>query len=179
MADPKSFSFSDNDLPNPKVKWWVDSPRIRFKGFWFKPEYVKAAMAIENHFKPLPSDILLASFPKTGTTWLKALTFPYLHTTNRNRLFCYQTRIPMSYSLSLKLKHLVKNNLPIQTSFHFLILQEFSTLISLIQSCPIISRSQAAIVLFTLHAIRQTRLCLFGMSIQAVWHVHNLPGRSL
>ena len=81
MANAKSFheenTFFD-DLSNPKVKWWVDSPRIRFKGFWFKPEYVKATMAIENHFKPLPSDILLASFPKTGTTWLKALTISIL-----------------------------------------------------------------------------------------------------
>ncbi|XP_022743892.1 cytosolic sulfotransferase 15-like [Durio zibethinus] len=47
-------------------------------GFWFKLEYVKATMAIENHFKPLPSGIVLASFPTTGTTRLKALTLSLL-----------------------------------------------------------------------------------------------------
>ncbi|KAF8394852.1 hypothetical protein HHK36_018789 [Tetracentron sinense] len=37
-------------------------------------EVVKAVMAIEAQFNPLPTDIILSSFPKTGTTWLKALT---------------------------------------------------------------------------------------------------------
>ncbi|KAJ4903972.1 Cytosolic sulfotransferase 15 [Raphanus sativus] len=67
----------------PEAKWWVDGKRIRHKGFWFKPEFITASEAIREHYTPLPSDIILASFPKTGTTWLKALTSSILrHSSN-------------------------------------------------------------------------------------------------
>lgn len=62
------------DKISPQAKWWVDGQRIRYKGFWFKPEFITASEAIRAHYTPIPSDIILASFPKTGTTWLKALT---------------------------------------------------------------------------------------------------------
>ncbi|RID67371.1 hypothetical protein BRARA_D02454 [Brassica rapa] len=61
------------DRISPEAKWWVDGQRIRHKGFWFRPEFIAASEAIRAHYTPLPSDIILASFPKTGTTWLKAL----------------------------------------------------------------------------------------------------------
>ncbi|WKA11030.1 hypothetical protein VitviT2T_028565 [Vitis vinifera] len=32
-------------------------------------------MKSQEHFQAQPSDIILSSAPKTGTTWLKALTF--------------------------------------------------------------------------------------------------------
>ncbi|XP_010554539.1 PREDICTED: cytosolic sulfotransferase 5-like [Tarenaya hassleriana] len=57
-----------------EVKWWVDGRRIKHRGFWFKPDFIKASEEIQAHFTPLSSDIILSSFPKTGTTWLKALT---------------------------------------------------------------------------------------------------------
>ncbi|KAL0896649.1 hypothetical protein Bca101_080610 [Brassica carinata] len=60
--------------PPPQAKWWVDGQRTGHKGFWFKPEFITASEAIRADYTPLPSDIILASFPKTGTTWLKALT---------------------------------------------------------------------------------------------------------
>ncbi|KAK6929535.1 Sulfotransferase domain [Dillenia turbinata] len=66
----------------PKEKWWADTHLLQFKGFWLMPELVKAVEAIKTQFNPLPTDIILASFPKSGTTWLKALTFSILNLSN-------------------------------------------------------------------------------------------------
>ncbi|CAH8376350.1 unnamed protein product [Eruca vesicaria subsp. sativa] len=74
MDTPQQHEDVISPPPPPQAKWWVDGQRIRHKGFWFKPEFITATEAIRAHYTPLPSDIILASFPKTGTTWLKALT---------------------------------------------------------------------------------------------------------
>ncbi|KAL9999979.1 putative Sulfotransferase domain, P-loop containing nucleoside triphosphate hydrolase [Helianthus debilis subsp. tardiflorus] len=56
----------------------------RYEGFWYKQGFwyqskadfsVEAIMAAQDDFQALPTDIFLASHPKTGTTWLKALAF--------------------------------------------------------------------------------------------------------
>ncbi|KAG9445303.1 hypothetical protein H6P81_016643 [Aristolochia fimbriata] len=46
---------------------------FKWKGFWMYEELFKAAEAMRDHFEPNQDDIILTSFPKTGTTWLKAL----------------------------------------------------------------------------------------------------------
>ncbi|XP_028064937.1 cytosolic sulfotransferase 11-like [Camellia sinensis] len=56
-----------------KVEWRPGTILVYWKGFWLMLDLIKSIMIVENQFKPLPSDILLASYPKTGTTWLKAL----------------------------------------------------------------------------------------------------------
>ncbi|KAE8672324.1 epidermis-specific secreted glycoprotein EP1-like [Hibiscus syriacus] len=56
---------------------------VQYQGFWLTPTMgLKTLMWIQYHFKPRPSDIFLATSPKTGTTWLKALIFA---TVNRSR----------------------------------------------------------------------------------------------
>lgn len=60
------------------VQWWTDAARIHWKGFWLRPEFVKASVAIGKEYRPVASDVILASFPKTGTTRLKALTIAIL-----------------------------------------------------------------------------------------------------
>nr|BAK03878.1 predicted protein [Hordeum vulgare subsp. vulgare] len=51
----------------------------RYGGFWHIDMYLKFICASHACFRPRPTDVLLASFPKTGTTWLKALAFSALN----------------------------------------------------------------------------------------------------
>ncbi|CAH8386502.1 unnamed protein product [Eruca vesicaria subsp. sativa] len=45
-----------------------------YKGCWYYPNTLQGVLNYEKGFKPQETDIILASFPKSGTTWLKALT---------------------------------------------------------------------------------------------------------
>ncbi|XBH77861.1 hypothetical protein VPH35_104251 [Triticum aestivum] len=47
----------------------------QYGGFWLLEEFLVVVLAVHSVFEPRPSDVLLASFPKCGTTWLKAIAF--------------------------------------------------------------------------------------------------------
>ncbi|GFY93463.1 P-loop containing nucleoside triphosphate hydrolases superfamily protein [Actinidia rufa] len=72
--DPRSSTQDlrdDNDLlvPLPKEKGWSGSDHLYlYQGFWW------GVMAAQ-HFQACETDFILASTPKSGTTWLKALMF--------------------------------------------------------------------------------------------------------
>uniref|UniRef100_A0A0D9XSC2 Sulfotransferase n=1 Tax=Leersia perrieri TaxID=77586 RepID=A0A0D9XSC2_9ORYZ len=54
-------------------------PLRQYGGFWL-PEWVLPGInAVHTRFDPRQSDVFLASFPKSGTTWLKALAFATIH----------------------------------------------------------------------------------------------------
>ncbi|XP_050222942.1 cytosolic sulfotransferase 12-like [Mercurialis annua] len=76
----------------PKEKgWWSDLRE--YKGFWLtSPLAINALMFIEKHVKFEPEDIILASYPKCGTTWLKSLLFS---TINRHRFGSSGTNNPL------------------------------------------------------------------------------------
>ncbi|KAF8781218.1 hypothetical protein HU200_000686 [Digitaria exilis] len=51
-----------------------------YAGFWLVEFMLKAGFPVIHSvvFNPRPTDVLLASYPKSGTTWLKALSFAAL-----------------------------------------------------------------------------------------------------
>ncbi|WCJ32394.1 sulfotransferase 17 [Euphorbia peplus] len=60
----------------PREKDWVGvDSLLNYEGFWYCEPFLEGTMAAQQNFKATSSDILVASPLKTGTTWLKALTF--------------------------------------------------------------------------------------------------------
>jgi hydroxyjasmonate sulfotransferase len=52
----------------------------QYGGFWLPEVTLKVGLpAMHGSFEPRPTDIFLSSFPKSGTTWLKALSFATLN----------------------------------------------------------------------------------------------------
>ncbi|EMS68356.1 Flavonol 4'-sulfotransferase [Triticum urartu] len=46
-----------------------------YQGFWLPDHWVAGTVVFQRRFAPRPDDVILASYPKCGTTWLKALAF--------------------------------------------------------------------------------------------------------
>ena len=55
--------------------WRVNADFYRYQGFWCYSFFLEGIMKSQQHFQAQSGDIILSSAPKTGTTWLKALTF--------------------------------------------------------------------------------------------------------
>ncbi|MFS7912056.1 putative Sulfotransferase domain, P-loop containing nucleoside triphosphate hydrolase [Helianthus anomalus] len=66
----------------PKGNGWRVQHLYNYNGFWLDSDTLKTNMILNTYFKTQPTDIFLASFMKTGTTWLKALMFSII---NRHR----------------------------------------------------------------------------------------------
>ncbi|KAF3685372.1 putative epidermis-specific secreted glycoprotein EP1-like [Capsicum annuum] len=58
-----------------KEKGWRSEHLYQYKSFWFTSEAVEMVKRAQQYFKAQPTDILLATFPKSGTKWFKALIF--------------------------------------------------------------------------------------------------------
>ncbi|OMO72992.1 hypothetical protein COLO4_27333 [Corchorus olitorius] len=79
----KTYKKFDEILPTlPKDKGWFSEHLVQYQGFWLKPRALLGALLINDHFtNPQPSDIILSTSPKCGSTWLRALMFAII---NRN-----------------------------------------------------------------------------------------------
>ncbi|KAG5249851.1 cytosolic sulfotransferase [Salix suchowensis] len=65
----------------PGEKNWDGTPLYFYEGVWYPAFGISGAISFQQHFIARDDDIILASMPKSGTTWLKALTFSVV---NRN-----------------------------------------------------------------------------------------------
>ncbi|KAJ8644760.1 hypothetical protein MRB53_006508 [Persea americana] len=63
-------------------KGWKTFHPTQYQGFWIHLEFFPGVLACREHLKACKDDIILNTTPKSGTTWLKALTFTI---TNRAR----------------------------------------------------------------------------------------------
>ncbi|XP_061348761.1 cytosolic sulfotransferase 15-like [Gastrolobium bilobum] len=69
-------------LSLPKEKGWRTRYLYLFQDFWCQPAEIQAIITFQKHFQANDSDVIVATIPKSGTTWLKALTFAIV---NRHR----------------------------------------------------------------------------------------------
>ncbi|KAK8957860.1 Cytosolic sulfotransferase 15 [Platanthera zijinensis] len=59
----------------PVENGWRNITGRLYHGFWFHEPRLYGVLSLRRNFRPAPSDIFLATCPKSGTTWLKALAF--------------------------------------------------------------------------------------------------------
>ncbi|KAL3576960.1 hypothetical protein D5086_022243 [Populus alba] len=84
-AERKNEAKNYNEVMStlPKVKGLRGYDYYLYQGFWYDPFFLEGIMSVQDRFNPQSTDIFVASSPKTGTTWLTALTFAIL---TRSRL---------------------------------------------------------------------------------------------
>lgn len=51
---------------------------FNYQGCWYPYALLQGVLNFQRNYKPLDSDIVIASFSKSGATWLKALTVSLL-----------------------------------------------------------------------------------------------------
>ncbi|CAH2054400.1 unnamed protein product [Thlaspi arvense] len=87
LQTPPNFMKDDNvsqECKNvisclPSEKDFMGKNICNYQGSWYYPNTVQAILNFQKHFRPRDTDVILASFTKSGTTWLKALAFSVLH----------------------------------------------------------------------------------------------------
>uniref|UniRef100_A0A2N9J8J7 Sulfotransferase n=1 Tax=Fagus sylvatica TaxID=28930 RepID=A0A2N9J8J7_FAGSY len=76
MSDPKALNeYKEKIATLPRREGWMADQVYHYQGFWHNSSFLEGVMLAQEHFQPQPNDIILSSFPKSGTTWLKALPF--------------------------------------------------------------------------------------------------------
>lgn len=59
----------------PKERGWRTPYLYLYQNFWCQPKQIQAIISIRKHYKADDTDVIVATIPKSGTTWLKALSY--------------------------------------------------------------------------------------------------------
>lgn len=70
---PKKYKNVLSSLP--KESGWDSTYLYQDQGFWLTNVHFMNALAGQQRFQAQPTDIVLSSHPKYGSTWLKSLAF--------------------------------------------------------------------------------------------------------
>ncbi|KAG8381919.1 hypothetical protein BUALT_Bualt05G0022800 [Buddleja alternifolia] len=54
---------------------WNGTPLAKHNEFWLPTRFLRPILSTQKYFKAKDTDIILCTLPKSGTTWLKSLTF--------------------------------------------------------------------------------------------------------
>ncbi|KAL2898144.1 Cytosolic sulfotransferase 15 [Bienertia sinuspersici] len=100
-------------LSLPKEEWFK-APLCFYQGFWCPTSIIyKEVSAFQNHFQATDTDLILASLPKTGTTWLKSLIYTIVNRKNLSEISQHILRSKNPHELVLHLEYkLYVNNQP-------------------------------------------------------------------
>ncbi|KAK7343068.1 hypothetical protein VNO80_26030 [Phaseolus coccineus] len=75
-SDKQANEENELILSLPKEIGLSAAPYLHFfQDFWCPPYCIQGVNNFQKHFDAKDNDVFVASFPKSGTTWLKALTF--------------------------------------------------------------------------------------------------------
>ncbi|MQM09583.1 hypothetical protein Taro_042456 [Colocasia esculenta] len=61
----------------PRDERWTSL--CNYRGFWLLVPWLPGTLSMRRRLVTRPDDVYIAAFPKTGTTWLKALVYSLLH----------------------------------------------------------------------------------------------------
>lgn len=80
--DDKEIIVHDEEVEQlkqglPKTMFLNKIELLKYQGFWylFYTNMLKSILMFQRHFQARDTDLIIASFPKTGTTWLKSILY--------------------------------------------------------------------------------------------------------
>uniref|UniRef100_A0A7N1A041 Sulfotransferase n=1 Tax=Kalanchoe fedtschenkoi TaxID=63787 RepID=A0A7N1A041_KALFE len=89
----------------PTTRKWTQSELKLFQGFWLNNVVMSGLPSLQENFRGKSDHVVLTSYPKSGTTWLKAL------------LFCIMNRSSYSFQVIDDGNPLVSCNPHVSVSF--------------------------------------------------------------
>ncbi|KAL1803591.1 hypothetical protein DCAR_0935272 [Daucus carota subsp. sativus] len=63
----------------PKERGIISSYSYQYQGFWHNPVHLHGIINFQKHYEPRENDIFLATAPKSGTTWLRAILYALIN----------------------------------------------------------------------------------------------------
>ncbi|KAF9588969.1 hypothetical protein IFM89_017648 [Coptis chinensis] len=101
----------------PKVKWLQKYDLYQWEGSWYFPAHIESTLSFQSHFEACDDDVIIASPPKAGTTWLKALLYCIMNGCKNDDEDDLATRNPHSLVKSLEGLVYVLNKTPDLSAF--------------------------------------------------------------
>ena len=78
-SNPKTHNkYKEMMSTIPRRKHSLMGDLYHYEGFWCNSSHFEGILSAQDNFKPQPNNVILSRAPKSGTTWLKTLSFGIL-----------------------------------------------------------------------------------------------------